>query len=567
MNGSSVQKLTEWPVRLPNFLLVGHLFVLHVMVFGGLNVMPVRLLWPVAIGLLLLWQPFVDGERRVSRRQGALLLLLVGVTTLLLNPWLLLIWCGALAAVIGGRVFWTTRRLERIGYLFAFGYLLCLIILGVVPEVAAGAVRLEPLSREAIGRYMPLLLPLLLFFPASQPQRRAGDTFDFFYGVLLFLFLAVFILGSLAYVLVGGVTYLEAVLQTSFSLAGALLVLAWAWNPRSGFSGISSAFARHLLTLGMPLQQWLLLLNEESERETDPERFLAAVMNRFLTLHGVAGGHWRADGQSGECGLTTPFVHEFRRDDLVRIALHFRQQPSPAMRWHVDLLMRLAAEFYLVKRQTRELQQAHYQQAVYETGARVTHDVKNLLQSLQTLCYAASRPGEPAALAQLLSRQLPQIAERLKATLDKLQRPPGGTDDWTDLPAWWAALRERYGESAVRWEAKGPMAGIQVPRGLFDSVAENLLQNALAKQRREDGVTVTAEIGVRDGLGYFTVRDDGAPLIPELAERLFRQPVASEDGLGIGLYHAARQAEEMGFRLQLASNAAGCVSFILSARS
>lgn len=546
---------------------MGHLFVLHVMAFGGLNVMPVRLLWPVAIGLLLLWQPFVDGERRVSRRQGALLLLLVGVTTLLLNPWLLLIWCGALAAVIGGRVFWTIRRLERIGYLFAFGYLLCLIILGVVPELAAGAVRLEPLSREAIGRYMPLVLPLLLFFPASQPQRRAGDSFDFFYGVLLFLFLAVFILGSLAYVLVGGVTYLEAVFQTSFSLAGALLVLAWAWNPRSGFSGISSAFARHLLTLGMPLQQWLLLLNEESERETDPERFLAAVMNRFLTLHGVAGGHWQADGQSGECGLTTPFVHEFRRDDLVRIALHFRQQPSPAMRWHVDLLMRLAAEFYLVKRQTRELQQAHYQQAVYETGARVTHDVKNLLQSLQTLCYAASRPGEPAALAQLLSRQLPQIAERLKATLDKLQRPPGGTDDWTDLTAWWAALRERYGDSAVRWEAKGPTAGIQVPRGLFDSVAENLLQNALAKQRREDGVTVTAEIGIRDGLGYFTVRDDGAPLAPELAERLFRQPVASEDGLGIGLYHAARQAEEMGFHLQLASNAAGYVRFILSARN
>ena len=41
-------------------------------------------------------------------------------------------------------------------------------------------------------------------------------------------------------------------------------------------------------------------------------------------------------------------------------------------------------------------------------------------------------------------------------------------------------------------------------------------------------------------------------------------PVASQSGLGVGLYHAARQAAQLGYRLALTENAAGCVTFRLS---
>ena len=270
------RRLGEWP----HLLLAGHLLMLHVLAFGGWQIPAVRLLWMVALGLFLIWQPFVAGERRISPLQGGILFAVVLASTWFLGPWLLLIWSGALAAAIGGRVLWTERRIERAGYLLAFGYLVGLTIFGVVPEISP-VVALDPLLREPLANFMPFLLPLLLVFPARAPQRRAGDAFDLFYGMLVFLVLAVLVLGALAYMLVGQVSYVESLFKTSLTVAGALLLVAWAWNPRAGFSGIGGAISRYMLSVGMPLEQWLVQLAEESEKEADPARFLDAVMARL----------------------------------------------------------------------------------------------------------------------------------------------------------------------------------------------------------------------------------------------------------------------------------------------
>lgn len=563
MDSSLLRNLAGWLGRHPHLLLASHLLVLHALAFGGWQTPAVRLLWLVAVGFLLLWQPFFEGERRITRGQGLIMAGVILGFLLLLNPWLLLIWSGALAAVIGGRVFWTVRRAERTGYLYAFGYLVGLIVLGIVPEIAPDAVALDPLSRDTLALALPVLLPVLLLFPARQPLRRVGESFDFFYGVLVFLLLAVFVLGSLAYMLIGRVSYLDSVFRTSMTLAGALLLLAWTWNPRAGFSGIGSAFARYLLSVGMPLEQWLVILNEESEREQDAERFLDAAVGRLLRLPWVVGGRWRTQEKSGGCGVSTGHEHDYERGG-VRVGLFFRHAPSPAMRWHVDWLLRLAAEFYVVKRQTRELQQISYLQAVYQTGARVTHDVKNLLQSLQVLCYAAAQPGEPAAVAQLLGRQLPLITERLKATLEKLQRPQTGADDWVAAQAWWEGFRQRHAEGGVSWALDNFPATVLVPRELFDSVAENLLQNALAKRQREPGITIEVALLARASQVALRVEDGGAAIAEPVASRLFAEPVGSEDGLGIGLYHAARQAESLGYGIALESNVPGRVAFSLT---
>ena len=235
------------------------------------------------------------------------------------------------------------------------------------------------------------------------------------------------------------------------------------------------------------------------------------------------------------------------------------------MRWHVEWLPRLATEFYLVKFQTHELQRMSYLQAVYETGARVTHDVKNLLQSLHTLCYAAAQPGDPEAIARLLARQLPQIAERLKSTLDKLQRPQA--DDCRNISSaeWWSRLQDRHTGDRIEWN--DPTGEAPIPSALFDSIAENLLQNALTKRQHESGIEISAKLTVDRDNPILTVRDTGQAIAPSVTDSLFRAPVESAYGLGIGLYHAARQAAETGYRLDLAENRPGSVVFTLAPRT
>ncbi|PKO90480.1 MAG: ATP-binding protein [Betaproteobacteria bacterium HGW-Betaproteobacteria-12] len=553
--GKLAARLADWS----HLLLAAHLMMLHVLAFGGWKIPAVRLLWVAALGLFLIWQPFVAGERRISLQQGAVLFVVALGSTWILGPWLLLIWCGALAAAIGGRVLWTERRGERTGYLLALGYVIGVTIFGVVPEISPKVV-LDPLPRDAFLRLMPFLLPLLLVFPARAPQRRAGDAFDLFYGMLVFLVLAVFVLGALAYMLVGGVDYVEALFSTSLTMAGALLVVAWSWNPRAGFSGVGSAVSRYLLSVGMPLEQWLVQLAEENEREADPAAFLRAVMGRLQSMPWVVGSSWEAAGVAGESGERTAFSHQHQATNF-SLAVYFRVPPSPSMRWHVEWLLRLAAEFYLVKRQTHELQRMSYLQAVYETGSRVTHDVKNLLQSMQGLCYAAAQPGDPAQLAGLLGKQLPLITERLRVTLEKLQTPLAERGELVPADEWWRRLRARYATSDLTWRG-GPAADERLPANLFDSVAENLLQNALAKRQRHPGLGIEVSFVA----GALSVADDGSPLAPPLAAAILHEPVDSEDGLGIGLYHAARQADAAGYALALSENRPGRVVFSLSVR-
>jgi signal transduction histidine kinase len=70
------------------------------------------------------------------------------------------------------------------------------------------------------------------------------------------------------------------------------------------------------------------------------------------------------------------------------------------------------------------------------------------------------------------------------------------------------------------------------------------------------------ELSVLDGV-QLSVTDTGAAVEPSIAERLLVEPVESRNGLGVGLYQAARLALEHGFELQLSSNQAGAVRFTL----
>jgi signal transduction histidine kinase len=247
------------------------------------------------------------------------------------------------------------------------------------------------------------------------------------------------------------------------------------------------------------------------------------------------------------------------------VRVHSRLRPSPALIWHFNVLGRLLAQVYLAKQREVKLKQQSYVQAVHETGAKLTHDVKNLLQSLSVLCSAAEQErGDPAQLQAMIRRHLPVVTQRLQATLDKLQRPNVETGRFIRPDAWWEAIQRSYVHPAVSFEADisnlmiGPM-----PRDLFETAADNLINNALEKRRLDPTVVVTVRFECSDRIA-FSVSDTGKAVSREVVRSLFQGPVSSETGYGIGLFQLYRQAEASDYKLRLLANDPGKVCFELA---
>jgi hypothetical protein len=100
--------------------------------------------------------------------------------------------------------------------------------------------------------------------------------------------------------------------------------------------------------------------------------------------------------------------------------------PSPTLIWHYNLLAQLLAQFHADKQRALAAQATVLHAAPStKPGRGFTHDVKNLLQSLNALCSAGVEPGAEASpeYQSLLRRQLPAITDRLAETLAKLNAP------------------------------------------------------------------------------------------------------------------------------------------------
>ncbi len=161
-----------------------------------------------------------------------------------------------------------------------------------------------------------------------------------------------------------------------------------------------------------------------------------------------------------------------------------------------------------------------------------------------------------------MARQLPHVSQRLQLALDKLQAPEKEAMVEGRLSEWWESLQARNIDADIRFEAKlgsDPM----VPRDLFDSVAENLLENARSKRLSEPGITIRVHLEARNGAARLRVSDDGSCIDTDTARMLFKSPVSSRNGLGIGLYQAARQARQWGYELTLTANQRKNVAFDL----
>jgi len=538
------------------------LMTLHAAVVFDADLTVTRAFLLAHYGLFLLWQPLVRSEARIEPRLAFPVFAMAALLVLVDSTWVMALWLAILAGLVGAVATSQNERAPRLGYLLALAYLLALLLAWVLPQ-SLGRTSLPDELQVAV-RYGLLLLPLaILFLPASR-QRSASSTLDFIYGLMLSLLIMVMALGVFAVVAVAKVSYAWALVQTLLGMAALLLALSWLWNPRAGFAGLGQVTSRYLLSVGLPFEGWAQRLATLAERERDPESFVRDALSDLHELTWIRGGRWEAARGEGSFGEPAEHAvsHAFHG---LNLTWQSTRPLTPALALHVRLLSQLLGYFYAAKVREQTLREQAYSQAIHDTGARLTHDVKNILQSLKTLLAAAdtSTPEDSERLLALMKRQLPQLATRLSQTVDKLKQPAEMDVAYIAAQAWWSALQTRYEHDDVQFFAEA-VDDTPLPQDLFDSVADNLLTNALRKRQSQPDVAVEVRLTLHP-LVCLTVADSGAAAPEHVARNLFLSPVASDFGLGVGLYQAARQAARSGFRLELPDNRPGQVTFRLQA--
>ncbi|MEP7070451.1 MAG: hypothetical protein ABI789_14475 [Usitatibacter sp.] len=560
---STARRLASGIAAHRRWVVLAMLLALHAALIAAPGGELQRVLLLVHFGLFLLWQPFIAGERELEIFAGVLLFGIVAITLYFLAGWIIVGWLLVLLGILGGRVF-TVQAVQRNRfYLVAFSYVLAILLLRAVPALLLPDQPIpEPLAHFG-AIVLPLMLLLLAVLPlGNQEQTGAGQVFDFFYAVLVFQLGVVLVLGSIAVMRFTDDHYFTSVALTVLGFGAALFVLAVLWNPLRGFGGLRTYFSRYLLSVGMPFELWMRRIAELSETEPDSSVFLDESFRDIASFPWIRGARWRSpDGESGfgvEDGYATRFTYH-----QLEVIFHTEVSLSPALFLHMRLLAQVVGEFYEGKRRENALRRNAYLQAVHETGARLTHDVKNLLQSLYALTSMAPR-GDAGGYDALLQRQLPQLTKRLHATLEKLRAPEIATRELSVTSrAWWADLERRMGDAGLVLKPSIEM-DVEVPGALFDSFVENGIDNVREKMARERDIELSIVFSCDLRRVELSVCDTGSPVAEDITRKLLREPIERDGGMGIGLYHAARQAKLAGYRVELTHNRAGYVCFTLA---
>lgn len=512
------------------------------------------------LGLFLLWQPLWRGESKLSPGRALVILCASAVALLWLNWWVLAFWVSGLFALVGGRVFVFQSLWQRLHYQLVMVYMLAVLLFWITPHLF-GLHYVDEAGKGLMELALPLLLACIALVPHEEERIAKTQAVDFVYSILLFMLQILLVLGSLVFMSQAQVDYFEALLRTLFIMALLLLILGWLWNPRLGFAGLQPMFSRYFLNIGTPFEMWLEELSETAQQEREPASFLLRAMNTLIELPWLSGLSWKCEVSHGNLGLSTPHRLEISDHDL-QLTLFSRQATSPSVLLHIHLLVRVLGHYYQAKRHEQSLREMAHVQAVYETGARLTHDLKNMVQSLLALATIAEH--QPGKAQGLLQSQLPVLAQRMEATLAKLKSPQPEAECATmPLVQWWDSLKLRHQHRHINWSLQGKPGKQAIPATLFDSVADNLIDNACHKLLREPGIAINVTLCAEPF--SLTVCDGGSAIPDGVAKRMLHTVVPSEDGLGVGLFQTARWAEQSGYHLWLRDNVAGKVCFELRA--
>ena len=515
------------------------------------------------LGTFLLWQPIWQRDRRLEFSSLATLVALTIAFILVANLIVLAIWQIVLIGIIAGRSL--AQRREKIVYLASLACLLVMLFVITGPDLFG--VYLSVSIKNIFKALTIAVLALLVILPSDTGPTSRSFPIDFFRGVTIALMTALVAMSAAMFSLNKNVDYTWSLLLALLGLGGFLFALSWLLSPRTGIGGLADLWEKSLLNIGTPFEEWLTELSEFSATTTEPDTFLQSALDRLNDMPWVSGVMASVANKKFEIGDKASFSVSHNDSDI-HLDLYSSRPVGPALYLHHQLLLRLVADFYLAKQREFELAHESHLKAVYETGSRITHDVKNLLQALNTLTATLDEQtsGNPEDLARhhvLIKKQLPRISQRLEVALEKLAAPVTDQIDLVAARQWWEGAQAQFADPWIAKSAKGDLDQ-RIPQQVFETVADNLIDNIRFK--RSSGKQLNAELvleGSDQGVSL-TVSDTGDAIPARVADKLLQYPVESASGFGVGLYQVANLAKQHGYALSLTNNRDGEVTFCLA---
>jgi len=516
----------------------------------------------IHFGFFLLWQPVINQQSSFSTKQIIVLLLLIFSFIYWFNPWLNAFWALLLMTLLTGRIF--ARGLARAAYGLAVIILFLELVLVTTPDLfhlAAIASSLQlPFNMTLV--FLPLIL---LLMPASSESSKQIDFIRGFFVVLLVIFLC---MGSTLISLTTQQPYIESLAISISILSLFLLLTAFLWTPRAGFSGLARLLEKYLLNIGGPFEQWFTHVSAlEANASLRPINFLSASLRYLMQQHWICGVSWQTDTEKGIEGELSS--HKVTIDDeKLKLTIYTYTPVGPSLLFHSKLLLSVLTFYYRAKLQEQEIIKQAHMQAIYETGSKLTHDVKNILQSTQMMSQIINDTDtEMREIIDVLKKQMPLLTQRLNTTLEKLRAPEnysiGNPATTGSLLHWWNQLQLRYAGRHIEFSSN-INKDREIPVDIFTTVVENLLDNARSKRMREPKLNIQVSITETKTRLQLSVIDTGSAIQPEIFECLFKEVVSSQDGFGIGLYQSHELAASHGFSLKIDDNVDGRVCFTLT---
>ncbi|MDX1518542.1 MAG: ATP-binding protein [Gammaproteobacteria bacterium] len=512
----------------------------------------------IHLGLFLIWQPVWRGDESISWLNSGLFILFTLAFVSWVNLWLIFIWIILLIGFLGG--FIKHKTSDQIIYMITLAFLITELLINVTTRIFQ--ISIDPIAYDLFF-YGLFILPLAILFFIKRKSSVDRESVDLLRAISSALLISLVALGSLLNMYHTGTSYMDALIETILAISFSLILISWLLSPRLGFSGLSQVWSQSLLNIGTPFEQWLSKISSLNQEIFDPDEFLDAAMEELIRISWITGVNWKAGDKEGQHGKEDKYQVRITVNRL-EVTLNTRLIVGGALYLHCNLLIKIIENLYTSKIKERKLNQQTHLKSIYEAGARITHDIKNLLQSLKTLTSIVEQKNSLTPEKQSLIRsQLPHLSHRLQLALDKLQSPDVVQHQMRDIVSWSAELNERLDTDNVIIRTNIDK-NREIPADLFDSVIDNLIENIYNKKQLEPDITATIEIAADDENISVTVTDNGSAIPGNRASRLFSEAVDSENGLGIGIYQSSRQARASGFELALENNSDGNVTFCLS---